>query len=48
VGKLKGKTQFERVCIGGRIILTCVVKKCDGIVQTGFMWFKVGTNDHLV
>lgn len=33
MGKRKGKTRFESLkglCIDGRIILICFVKKCDG------------------
>jgi hypothetical protein len=43
-GKLKGRNCFEGLVIDGKIILKCVLKTCDGIAWTGFIWNCTVTN----
>jgi hypothetical protein len=36
--------QWEDLNVGESIILKCMLEKWDGVVQTGFIWLRIGTN----
>jgi len=44
VGKPEGKRPLGRPrCRDGRIILRWIFRKWEGVVRTGWSWFRVGT-----
>jgi hypothetical protein len=47
VGKPEEKRPLEDLDVGGRIILRWVLERQDGVVWTGLMWLRIGTNGGL-
>lgn len=45
VGKTKGATPLD---VGDKIILKWILHKYNGVVYTGFIWFKIETNGGLL
>jgi len=43
LGNLRGKRQFERTGLDGRIILKWIFRKCDVGIWTGSSWLRIGT-----
>jgi hypothetical protein len=41
---LKEKEHLEKPSIGGRIMVTSVIKKYNGTACNGFIWLKIGTS----
>jgi hypothetical protein len=44
VGKSEGKRLLEDLDIVGMEILKQILKKSDGVVRTGLIWFRIGTS----
>jgi len=40
----KEREHLEEPSIGGRIMVTCVIKKDNGRTCNGLMWLKIGTS----
>jgi hypothetical protein len=47
VGKPEGEDYYDGVYVRGRIILKSILQKYDGVVQTGFIWLRIGTSSGL-
>ena len=43
VGKPDGKNHWGDPDVDGRIILRCIFRKWEGVVETGFSWLRIGT-----
>jgi len=46
--KLNGRDHSENLVIDGRIILEWILRKFDGKLRTGCIWFRVGTSGGLL
>jgi len=42
IGKPEKRDHLEDLCVDGRIILKRILKKWDGRIWTGFIWFRTG------
>ena len=48
VGKPEGKRTLGDSDVDGRIILRWIFRKLEGVVGTGWSWFRIGTGgEHL-
>ena len=45
VGKPEGKNHWGDQDVDGRIILKWILRKCEGVVGTGWSWLRIGTVD---
>jgi hypothetical protein len=45
---LMGRVHFEDLGINVRILLKWSLMKQDGMVWTGFIWLRIGTNGRLL
>jgi hypothetical protein len=43
VGKPEGKRPLEDQDLDGRIILRCIFRKLEGVVENGWCWLRIGT-----
>jgi hypothetical protein len=39
---------FEDLCVNGKIIIKCLLKKYDGRGSNAFIWLRIGKSDELV
>jgi len=44
VGKSEGKTPLGNPDVDVRIILRWILRKCEGVVGTGWSWLRIGTS----
>ena len=42
VGKSEGKTPLGNPDVDVRIILRWILRKCEGVVGTGWSWLRIG------
>ena len=45
VGKPEGKNQWADQDVDGKIILRWIFRKWEGVVGTGWSWFRIRTGD---
>jgi hypothetical protein len=45
VGKPKKKEDHD---VGGRVILSWILEKSDGVIWTGSIWLRIGTSGGLL
>ena len=43
MGNVRERDHWGDPDIGGRIILRSIFRKCEGVVGTGWSWFRIGT-----
>jgi hypothetical protein len=48
VGKPEGKRQLKDLVVDAKIILEWALRKYGGMVWTGFIWLRIGTNGGLL
>jgi hypothetical protein len=44
----KERDHWKDLDVGGRVILKWIIDKYDGLVWTGSIWLRIGTNGELL